>query len=102
MGHGAASSRWQNAVSALGARVEKRAARRGAGDRRRGAVLGRGGAVSREEARIVIQRLMQVIDDLRDLDADGAPQHVMQDRERHIETLQEAAADLRNTYKVSV
>lgn len=56
--------------------------------------------MSQVEARVLIARLMQIAEDLRDL-ADDAPQHVAADRGRHIETILESVAELRRSYGVT-
>jgi len=58
--------------------------------------------VSKAEAQVLISNLQNIIQDLRDLDPNNAPQHVIEDRARNIETLQEAAKALATTFGVSI
>ena len=58
--------------------------------------------MSKAEAQVLISNLQNIIQDLRDLDPNNAPQHVIEDRARNIETLQEAAKALATTFGVSI
>ena len=57
--------------------------------------------MSKAEAAVLIASLQRIIQDLRDLDPNNAPQHVIEDRARNIETLNEAAKALATTYGVT-
>ena len=58
--------------------------------------------MSKAEAQVLISNLQNIIQDLRDLDPNNAPQPVIEDRARNIETLQEAAKALATTFGVSI
>ncbi len=57
--------------------------------------------MTKPEARVVIDRMQQLIDDLRDMQID-MPQHVQLELHRHIENQQDAIRELRKIYEVTV
>jgi hypothetical protein len=59
------------------------------------------GGMTKPEARVVIDRMQQLIDDLRDMQID-MPQHVQLELHRHIENQQDAIRELRKIYEVTV